>query len=178
MEYSHHDTPTQLEIAAGIFLQPVIRPGLAEPAGVSITHSATVACAIAYSELHPMAIDVEEIDPARNEVMRTQILPGELSLAAAAWDSPSNHCAIIWTAKEALSKVLRCGMTCPYELLAVKDLTVGDACFSGGFENFAQYKFQAWIAGQTVMTIVLPRNSTMTADMTEFVQAAAETDRS
>jgi 4'-phosphopantetheinyl transferase len=170
MAYSHRDTPTQLEVAAGIFQQPVVRPGCEEPTGVSITHSDRVACAIAYSELHPMAIDVEEIDPARNDVMKTRILPGELTLASAAWGSSLNHCATIWTAKEALSKILRCGMMCPYELLAVKDLTARDTIFCGCFENFAQYKFQTWIAGQTAMTIVLPRNSTMTVDMTEFIQ--------
>ena len=103
--------------------------------------------------------------------MKTQILPRELERAAAAWGSDLNHPTMIWTAKEALSKILRCGMTCPFELLAVKELNADCGIFGGQFENFAQYKFQTWVMGETVLSIVLPRNSTMIIDMEPMIQA-------
>jgi len=73
-----------------------------------------------------LRIDVEDLVPDRSEVMKTQILPRELEAAGAAWPGlREQHCTMLWTAKEALSKMLRCGMTCPYELLAVKELYAG-----------------------------------------------------
>jgi 4'-phosphopantetheinyl transferase len=158
--------PAKVEIASGVFQYPVVRPGMAEPAGVSISHSERVACAIGYSETHPLAIDVEDLVPDRSEVMKTQILPRELEAAGAAWPGlREQHCTMLWTAKEALSKMLRCGMTCPYELLAVKELYAGGGIFGGQFENFGQYRFQVWVGGASAMSIVLPRNSTLETDL-------------
>jgi 4'-phosphopantetheinyl transferase len=171
MQLGQFANPAQVEIAAGVFSQPVVRPGMAEPTAVSISHSEHMACALAYHELHPVAIDVEDTVPDRTAVMTTQILPRELERAADAWRSAPNHAAMIWTAKEALSKVLRCGMTCPYELLAVSDLTAEQRMFGGQFENFTQYRFQTWIMGESVLSIVCPRNSIMTVDMEPLIQA-------
>lgn len=171
--YGDHVDPTQVEICAGVFHQPVVR-GLAEPTGVSISHSERAACALAYPELHPLSIDIEDTVPSRDEVMKTQILPAELERAAKAWAvEAAVHCTMIWTAKEALSKILRCGMTCPYELFAVKNLHAGESGFGGEFEHFAQYKFQSWILGDSVVSIVLPRKSTMQIDMQPVTRAVS-----
>lgn len=173
MEHCSLVSPTEVEIASGVFQHPVVRPGLNEPTGVSISHSERVACALAYHEMHPASIDVEDAAPDREAVMRTQILPRELERAATAWNGEPHHAAVIWTAKEALSKALRCGMTCPYELLAVTDLQPGRLMLGGRFENFSQYSFQAWIMGHTVLSIVFPRNSVMTADMAPMINAVS-----
>lgn len=163
--------PSKIEVASGVFQYPVVRPALAEPTGVSISHSELVACALGYSEMHPLAIDVEDLVPDRSEVMKTQILPRELEAAGAVWPFPSQHrCTMIWTAKEALSKMLRCGMTCPYSILAVKDLYSEGRTFGGQFENFGQYRFQTWIGSASVMSIVLPRNSTLETDVASVVE--------
>ncbi|HEX4019713.1 MAG TPA: 4'-phosphopantetheinyl transferase superfamily protein [Acidobacteriaceae bacterium] len=164
--------PAEVEIASGVFQYPVVRPALAEPTGVSISHSERVACALGYSEMHPLAIDVEDLVPDRSEVMKTQILPRELEVAGVAWPCPFEHrCTMIWTAKEALSKMLRCGMTCPYGILAVKELYADGRIFGGQFENFGQYRFQTWVGSASVMSIVLPRNSTLETDLGSVVES-------
>jgi len=165
--------PAQVEIAAGVFNQPIVKPGQPEPISISLSHSEHLACALAFPEAHPIAIDVEDTIPDRSDVMKTQILPRELDQAASAWGNTLHHSVMIWTAKEALSKALRCGMTCPFELLAVKELEVGQGFFGGQFENFAQYRFQTWIIGGTVMSIVFPRNSAMMIDMESMIEAMA-----
>jgi 4'-phosphopantetheinyl transferase len=170
MEFGEFASPTQIEIAAGVFNQPVVKPGLPEPAMVSLSHSEQMACALAYREVHPIAIDVEDMEPDRTAAMKTQILPRELERAEAAWGNMPRHAAMIWTAKEALSKILRCGMTCPYELLAVSDITADQGTFGGQFENFGQYRFQTWIIGESVLSIVCPRNSIMKVDMEPMIQ--------
>lgn len=164
-------SPSQIEVASGVFQQPLLRPGLPDPLGVSVSHSDRLACAVAFPDAHPLAIDVEDTTVDRSAVMTTQMLPRELDEAAAAWRDGDRHAATIWTAKEALSKVLRCGMTCPFTLLAVAELTADAGVRGGRFEHFAQYRFQSWTLGATVLTIVLPRRSTMTIDLAPLERA-------
>jgi 4'-phosphopantetheinyl transferase len=153
--------PTLVPIVSGIFNQPVVHGVTARPLGVSISHSDRLVCSLAYPEEHPMAIDVEEIDEARTKVMMTQIGQDEAALAQSVCESPDVAATVVWTAKEALSKALRCGMTCPYELLEICKLEVGDGFYTGRFRNFGQYKFQSWRMAQSVVTIVLPKRTEM-----------------
>jgi 4'-phosphopantetheinyl transferase len=153
--------PSMVPIASGIFNQPVVHGHTSRPLGVSISHSDCLVCSLAYPEEHPMAIDVEEIDVARTKVMMTQIGCDEAALAQSVCESPDVAATVVWTAKEALSKALRCGMTCPYELLEIVELEVSGNYYAGRFKNFAQYKFQSWRRGESVITIVLPKRTEM-----------------
>ena len=76
---------------------------------------------------------------------------------------------VVWTAKEALSKALRCGMTCPYELLEICGLEQRDGFFLGRFKNFGQYQFQSWQRGNTVVTIVLPKKTELEFSFPDFL---------
>ncbi len=166
------DEPTRIEIAAGVFQQPVVRPGLPEPLGVTITHSSQLACAVAFPETHPMAIDVEDEHPDRTTTMASQILPAEFDRARLAWPQGAPHATMIWTAKEALSKILRCGLTVPLSLLAVSNLVQHADSAGGEFEHFRQYRFETWRVGPTVMSIVVPRLSAMQLDLAPMTAAA------
>ncbi len=166
------DDPARIEIVAGVFQQPIVRPGLPEPTGISITHSSRLACAVAFPERHPMAIDVEDLSPDRSATMASQILPAEFDRARAAWPEEARHPAMLWTAKEALSKVLRCGMTTPFSLLAVTNLVQHPESAGGEFEHFRQYRFETWHIGSTVVTLVVPRLSTMQIDLAPMRTAA------
>jgi 4'-phosphopantetheinyl transferase len=166
------DDSTGIEIVAGVFQQPIVRPGLPEPIGITITHSGRLACAVAFPEQHPMAIDVEDEDPDRTATMASQILPEEFDRARAAWQPGAPHAMRIWTAKEALSKVLRCGLTVPFPLLAVTNLVQAQGSVGGEFEHFRQYRFETWQIGPTVMTLVVPRLSRMHLDLAPLTAAA------
>lgn len=153
--------PTKALIVSGIFNQPVVQCQTLRPLGVSISHSDRLVCSLAYPEEHPMAIDVEEIDEARTKVMLTQIGSGESALAQSVCPSIDTAATVVWTAKEALSKALRCGMTCPYELLEICGLEKCEWGYTGRFKNFGQYKFQSWRRRDSVITIVLPKKTEM-----------------
>lgn len=146
-------------IASGIFSQPVVHGAGLQPLGVSISHSERFACALAFPEEHPMAVDVEEVDPERTPTMRSQIGDNEAALANAACGGIDLAATVLWTAKEALSKVLRCGMTCPYVLLEISEIGAADGSFAGHFRNFAQYRFCSWQRGKSVVTFVLPKRT-------------------
>ncbi len=150
-----------IAIVSGIFGQPVVHYECSQPVGVSITHSVEIACSLAFPETHPMAIDVETVDKDRTKIMQTQILETELDTAVSRCESIDHAATLIWTAKEALSKILRCGMTCPYELLQINDPVLEDGVYVGYFENFAQYKFMSWRRQNNVVTMVLPKRTSL-----------------
>lgn len=160
---------TQIQIVPGVFSQPVVRPGFADPVGVSISHSESIAGSIAFPETHPMAVDLEVADENRIDIMKTQILEEELALALPHWADESLICTTIWTAKEALSKILRCGMTCPFDLLAISEFCLEPPGFTGRFRNFGQYKFQSWWRNKTVVSFVLPRRTNMAANFPDYL---------
>ena len=147
-----------LDVVAGCFQQPVIRGAWPLPLGVSISHAMTVAYAVAFPDEHPMAIDVEEIDAARAEVMKTQLTPREIDALRTLGDSVTLT-VVAWTAKEALSKALRCGMTVPFDLLEVHQLCGESDTFTGTFPSFAQYRFESRVRDGAVVTLVLPKKT-------------------
>jgi len=144
------------DIYPGVFHQPIVRACEGIGSAVSISHNDAGAWALAFPEGHPMGLDAEPIVASRVEVMKSQILERELQAAAHLVEHEAKACALIWTAKEALSKALRCGMMCPFELMDVEHLSVGRGVVEGRFRNFGQYRFQSWFVEGLVLSIVLP----------------------
>lgn len=156
-----HRVPAHaIDIVPGCFNQPVVHAQLDVPLGVSISHTASSACAAAFPETHPIGIDVEDIDAARAGVMKTRCTARELDAIADAGDDVT-LAAVVWTAKEAVSKVLRCGMTVPFELLEVEGMSRHGADAFGVFRNFPQYRFQSCVRGSAVVSLVVPRKTAL-----------------
>ena len=152
--------PHAIDIVPGCFHQPVVHAHLDAPLGVSISHTASTACAAAFPEAHPMGIDAEDIDAARAAVMKTRCTARELDAIADTGDEVT-LAGVVWTAKEAVSKVLRCGMTVPFELLEVEDLGRDGADAFGMFRNFPQYRFQSRVREGAVVSLVVPRKTAL-----------------
>jgi 4'-phosphopantetheinyl transferase len=160
----HEPMYANIAIVPGVFTQPVVQFPTPEPVGVSIMHAGELACALAFPQIHPMAIDVERVDPASLEAMKSQIQAEELRPAVLPQLSELVWCTVIWTAKEALSKVLKCGMMGPFALFETVELRQEASCYVGYFRHFGQYKFHTWVVHDHVLTIVLPKWTTMVAD--------------
>lgn len=142
-----------LEIARGIFGDPRLCVPMAHPPGLSISHAGPVAVAVAHPAGHVMAVDVEEVRPRQADAIASQLTPREVEWAGG--DHP--RLTALWTAKEALSKALRCGLTAPFRLLETKDIVEDNVgCLTGRFENFGQYRFVARVEADAVLTLVLP----------------------
>ena len=147
-------------IRPGAFLQPVVE--LASPHSVAVTlaHSGTGAFAIAHDAGHPLGIDFERHDPAHLAVLRSQVAAAELPPPGPGHESESMRHTLAWSIKEALSKALRCGLTCPFEVLALDGLHVhpGGWC-AGGFKNFGQYQFAAWTVGDNAFALACAKHA-------------------
>ncbi len=154
---------TAIEVSPGIFQQPLVRHAGRDLAAVCITHSGGSAAAAAFPAGHPLAIDLERLDPDRLGILKSQVGPAEVETAGLPPEEALRRVTQLWTAKEALSKVLRCGLTCPFEVLAVESVTFRDGSAEGLFRNFAQYRFESGLVGPFAFAIVLPRKTTMGA---------------
>jgi 4'-phosphopantetheinyl transferase len=92
------------------------------------------------------------------------------------WDAagiaPLEGSFLSWSAREAMAKALRCGLTLPLELLALAELTVGAGGIHAVFPNFPQYAVRAWVTGGFALALVTPRRSAVALVVPDEVGAA------
>ncbi len=137
-----------LSIAPGAFSQPVLTASSSPCPGVTLAHGGGVAVAVAHDAGHPMGIDLERLAADKLDTIRSQTTPAELALVQKSGVSEPEGLMLLWTAREAVSKALRCGLTCPLRVLAVRSFESRDAgWYQGEYVNFGQYQFVAWLNG-------------------------------
>ncbi|MFY0255281.1 4'-phosphopantetheinyl transferase family protein [Chitinophaga sp. 30R24] len=151
-----HIAPANIRITSGVFGQPVLYcPGYSN-LQVSIAHSEEVSMAIVFPESHPMAVDIEAIT---NYSYIPPVTIQEADLMALLPYSGTEKQLLFWTAKEALSKVLKTGFTTDLSLFQIKTAIVENGALECTFTHFVQYKAICWIAGNIVCALVLPEKS-------------------
>jgi 4'-phosphopantetheinyl transferase len=149
-----------IEIARGVFEQPVVqgRAGFS----VTISHTGSLVGALAYPAGHPVGIDIEVIDPARYETILTQLSEREKRLLETSITDRYQIATALWTAKEALSKVLTTGLMSPIQVYSLAEFQRLDAgTWEGLFQNFAQYRAKVWIGSSYVFAMVFPKRSVL-----------------
>lgn len=151
-----------INIRMGTFKDPVPCFSCDQPLQVGITHSSSMATSVAFPATHPMAIDLEDLSPQRAKVMEKHCHPREWNDLAGEDTNKTVRFTILWTAKEAISKVLRTGLTTSFKLMAVKELKKhAQNEWSGCYQHFTQYQFRSWLVENRVFTIVFPKQSTL-----------------
>ena len=154
------ESPPNVHIQTGIFKDPILQNQSTTQWQVGITHSKSIAAALGFPANHPMALDIEEWDTKRATTMRTQCHTEELHCLEKIGLGSAASGAVGWTAKEAISKALRTGMTCPFKLFGLKSIEAHpDGGITGLFINFCQYQFRSWIIEDKVLSIVLPKRT-------------------
>ncbi len=162
---------SSIAIVSGIFGQPLVHYLSSTRAAVTISHTHQAACAIASPDVHPIGLDFESIDEAKSEVLKSQMTGDETGFLQDIGASEITALTILWSAKEALSKILMCGLTCPFQLLAVRSLRQNQDYYEGEYLNFEQYKFQSWATEAVICTVVFPRRTQIETDMSAFLRA-------
>ena len=151
--------PEAIEIRPGLFQAPIVCTAAAHPAQVSIAHTRTMACALAFPATHPMGIDLEDILPDRSQAMERQCSQSELTMVQALPSTVAHPWHVLWTSKEALSKAIGTGFTTPMRLFEVRELMGGSASpLEGRYAHFGQFGFKSWAIGQRVLSLAYPRS--------------------
>ncbi len=151
--------PTGVHIGMGVFRQPVLQAPNTLGLQVSVSHSGAIGAALAFAEGHPMALDVEQYDAERARVIESSLTAHEVTLAAQMRLPRLQAYTLLWTMKEALSKVLKCGLTSPFHVLEVAAVEHAGAGLAACFRHFTQYRAIAFSLAENACAIVLPRES-------------------
>jgi 4'-phosphopantetheinyl transferase len=147
---------SQIDIRPGVFNQPVVMHTGGVQLSICITHSGRISAALAFPAGHPIGIDIEVIEPGHIEVLKGQVATDELPPATEATTLEERY-SRVWTIKEALSKVLGCGLTVPFSVFRLSENTAWeDGVFTGGFQNFHQYRFYSIATEDFAFAIVHP----------------------
>lgn len=153
--------PYGIEIVSGVFGQPVVKIPHNANIQVSISHADDWAVAIVFPEEHPMGIDIESLSVKNQQIINKSLTSLEKEHVLAMKQEALLGHLLIWTAREALSKVIRCGLTIPFPLLEVQtvDYNVEYQCFISRFSNFPQYKTLSCEIDGNLISVVLPERT-------------------
>ena len=163
--FMDHIILTDVQISSGIFQQPVLYLPEGGNIQLSIAHTGEMGMAIVFPEGHPMGVDVETIDPQQNETIREVLASGEQHKLHLINSDISKSLTLLWTMKEALSKVLKTGLMTPFHLYEIESVECKNELVICNFINFPQYKSLSWISGKHAWSVVLPRKSVLDTDM-------------
>lgn len=160
-DFLNEDDPRNILIQSGIFNHPVIGyPGNSN-AQVSITHCDDLGASIAFKETYPMGIDIEKVNSENLEVISSQLTREEVDLLQALPYPHEEMLTLLWTAKEALSKVLKTGLMTPLNVYEINEIIFNDSYYTSMFKNFGQYKTISFSLGCYICSIAYPKNTDM-----------------
>lgn len=154
--------PTTYAITSGIFGQPIVTAG--KNIQVSIAHGDQLGAALAFPEQHPMGIDIEPINNNNLEVMQQQMTDDELKLISQYLTDETEAATLLWSAKEAISKVMRTGFMVPFTLFEIASCHIDGDYIYTQFKNFHQYQACSFKVNHHLCSIVYPRQTKMMLD--------------
>ncbi|MFZ4927992.1 4'-phosphopantetheinyl transferase family protein [Chryseobacterium sp. Mn2064] len=150
---------TEARVGAGVFQQPVLYLAGAGNIQLSISHTTEMAIAVVFQEGHPMGVDVEAVNTEQAETIKGIITDGEKNKLSRICSDGHTSLTILWTIKEALSKVLKTGLMTPFHLYEIEDIEHQEGAIICSFINFPQYQSISWISNGHAWSLVLPKKS-------------------
>jgi 4'-phosphopantetheinyl transferase len=150
---------TEARIGSGVFQQPVLYLAGTGNVQVSISHTTEMAIAVVFPEEHPMGVDVENVQAEQAETIKGIITAGEKEKLSTIDSDENKSLTIVWTIKEALSKVLKTGLMTPFHLYEIENVDQEEEAVICSFINFPQYKSVSWISNGQAWSVVLPKKS-------------------
>jgi 4'-phosphopantetheinyl transferase len=158
--YTDQSNLAATHIDNGVFQQPIVSGLQHSNIDVSISHASAIGAALAFPQAHPMGIDIERIHHSKSKALQTYVTIAERMR----FGSEIIGLTLLWTVKEALSKVLKCGLMVPHELLEVETVTVNADFSTSYFKNFYQYKAFSFLIAECVCSIVYPKKTQLELD--------------
>jgi phosphopantetheinyl transferase len=166
LEPSARFDPRRVEVENGSLGRPIVHgaPGL----GVSLSHCQGFAAAVAFPLDLPLGLDLERVRPQNVLALSGRIAPGEMAMARFA-TPPGTHAALpptlVWCLKEALGKLLGCGLTTSPEVLAIASLGPAPNGVVAGYAHAAGYQGLAAVSASMILALAAPGNVTLELDL-------------
>ena len=137
------------EVLSGVFKNPILyRNGIVYN-NISISHSSNRCACLIYDEKNVMGVDLIEREDSiiLNAKFATQ---NEINIAGKC----NELSQVIWSAKESLSKALKCGLSINYKTLETKKIIKNTNSYEGYFTNISHLKFYSFVKSHFIVTIV------------------------
>lgn len=154
--YCKINSLAEIRIENGIFQHPVVMQAPHNNTQVSISHTEGIGAALAFPETYPMAIDIEIISLKKADIIKPLLSSSEVNLNM--FETMEVHFMFLWTAKEALSKVLKCGLTVPFEMLEINSVRKVENIIVSDFKKFKQYKAISFYIKNLICSLVYPQS--------------------
>jgi len=126
---------------------------------LSISHCSTLSGAIAFSKSIVAGIDIEDIQLDNSEYISeilTQFEQKHLSISGMSAKTLTGY----WSAKEALSKSIRVGLTIPFDVFEISGFkTISDTLKIVEFVNFDRMSVIQVTGNSKVLSVALPGDS-------------------
>ena len=146
-------------IYPGVLGQPLIRSIKPINMEVTISHLPNAGVALVFDNKYPMGIDIELINTEHTDAMKQLVSVSELSKLnqMLPYEEEVFTITSIWTMKEAISKVLKCGLTVPFPILEISSFNLYYSYIACEFTNFLQYRGISWQEDQYCVGLVYPK---------------------
>ncbi len=156
-----NELPSNIHIENGIFNHPVVRNSGKDKYGVSISHTSELVAAVAFPDTHPLGIDIEKIDHTKVKIIEKELTVKEhIILEKHSSDIEYGELVIsAWTIKEALSKILKTGLTTSLDVYEIIDFVKKRNHTVNSFKNFNQYKAITYNINNHICSLVVPKKS-------------------
>jgi phosphopantetheinyl transferase len=158
--------PRRVEVDNDLLGRPIVHgaPGL----GVSLSHCQGIAAAVAFPLDLPLGLDLERVRPQNVLALSDRIAPEELAMARFA-APPGAHAALpltlAWCLKEALGKLLGCGLATAPEVLAIASLGPAPNGVAAGYAHAVGYQGLATVSASMILALAAPGDVTLELDL-------------
>jgi len=145
-----------IHISKGHMQNPLVK-GTHGQYQVSITHCPDYAGAVAYPEELLIGLDMEAIQPDKQEGIYEILTDRERRMCPEHMEREL-YAMVLWTAKEALVKCLKLGLSVSFEIMQVSGLQKADPGFRSSFRYFPGLEAYTAVEEDIVYTIVYPND--------------------
>jgi phosphopantetheinyl transferase len=158
--------PRRVEVENDFLGRPLVHgvPGL----GVSLSHCQGIAAAVAFPLCLPLGLDLERVRPQNALALADRFAPEELAMACAATPAGA-HAALpptlLWCLKEALGKLLGCGLATAPEVLAIASLGPAPGGIAADYAHAAGYQGVAAVSASMLLALAAPGDVTLELDL-------------
>ncbi|MDF9798521.1 4'-phosphopantetheinyl transferase [Catalinimonas alkaloidigena] len=149
----------EILVSPGVFEQPIVRATTCNPPSISISHTENMAACVVFPREHPMGLDIETIEKCKAETIESQLTIYERQLSAGCEINRTQLYTYLWTAKEALAKLLTTGLLVPMSIYQIEAITSQGRFMVSSFTNFEQYQVISFSEGEVILSIALPKNT-------------------